>query len=230
MNLADKYRPRNLEDVAGQATAVTQIRRLMARSWGGRAYWLTGSSGVGKTTIARIIAAHGADELGINEIDATRLTPAALAEIEQDMRYRMLGEKPGKAYICNECHGLRRDTIRQLLILLEELPEHVVWIFTTTTTGQQSLFGGDLSGDVHPLMSRCTVLTLATDTTAIAERAKSVAMSEGIDGLPLWVYRDAVIKERGNLRAVLNSIESGAFQEQAEYAVFQAQEKERRSL
>ncbi len=46
-----------------------------------------------------------------------------------------VGSTQTKAVIVNESHGLRKDTIRQLLVLLERLPAHVVFVFTTTTDG-----------------------------------------------------------------------------------------------
>ncbi len=215
MNLADKHRPRRLEDLAGQDAVVQQVRSVLERGWGGRSWWITGPSGSGKTTLARIIASVGADEFGTEEIDAQTLTPAKLRTIEDEMRYRNLGAKPGKAYIVNESHGLRKDTIRQLLVTLERLPDHAVWIFTTTKSGEAKLFDDDAAGDAAPLLSRCIELSLAADARAFAERAKSVAMAEGIDGLPMSIYEAAVVNSGGNLRRVLQRIESGAFKADA---------------
>jgi len=215
-SLAEKYRPTSLEDLAGQDAAVAQIRSVLARGgWGGRAWWITGPSGSGKTTLARIIAAFGADDLGIEEIDAGTLTPAKLRIIEEECRFRMLGSKAGRAFIVNEAHGLRKDTIRQLLVTLERLPEYVVWIFTTTKSGEGKLFEDDVAGDAAPLLSRCVEVTLAMDTRAFAERAKWVSVQEGIDGLPLPVYEAAILGSQGNLRRLLQRIESGAFRNDA---------------
>jgi replication-associated recombination protein RarA len=214
-SLADKHRPTRLEDLAGQNAAVAQVRAVLARGWGGRAWWLTGPSGAGKTTLARIVASIGADDLGTEEIDAQTLTPAKLRTIEEECRYRMLGTKPGRAYLVNEAHGLRKDTIRQLLVALERLPDYVIWVFTTTKSGQASLFECDDAGDAAPLLSRCIEVGLTADTRAFAERAKTVAMAEGMDGLPLSVYESAVGASGANLRRVLQRIESGAFKADA---------------
>jgi len=181
-----------------------------------------GPSGSGKTTLARIIAAIGADELGVEELDAQALTPAKLRQIEDEMRYRNLGNKPGKAYLVNEAHGLRRDTIRLLLVMLERLPGHVVWVFTTTKAGENRLFEDDETGDAAPLLSRCVEVTLTYDDAAnraFAEKAQAVAVAEGIDGLPLSVYERAVAASQGNLRRVLQRIESGAFKDDARAAM-----------
>lgn len=221
-SLAEMYRPARLEDVAGQDGALRQIRAVLARGWGARAWWITGPSGTGKTTLARIIARTGADELAIEEIDAQTLTPARLRDLEDGMAYRYLGEKSGRAFIVNEAHGLRKDTIRLLLVILERLSAHVAFVFTTTKAGEARLFEDDESGDASPLLSRCVEITLKYDGTterAFATRAKEIAMKEGIDGLPTSVYERAFSASAGNFRRVLQRIESGAFRDDARTAL-----------
>lgn len=213
MQLYEQYRPRTWSDVLGQPKIMRQLETLKTRGLGGRAYWLTGQSGTGKTTIARIIAHELASDLCTVEIDATDLTPAALREIERSMGMYGLGDKNGRAYILNEAHGLRRDTVRQLLVLLERLPSHVCWIFTTTNEGQDALFDG--TDDAHPLLSRCIVLPLARRniTEAFARRAREIATTEGLNGRPHEAYVRLVQKHRNNMRAVLQAIEAGEMQE-----------------
>ena len=136
MKLYEKYRPATLAEVAGQAKAVNLLNCFAKRdSLGGRAYWITGQSGTGKTTLARIVADLLADSLYITEADAGRVSLKDIDTMKADAWYRPMADRAGRIYIFNEAHGLRRDTIRQLLVLLERLPAHVTVIFTTTKDG-----------------------------------------------------------------------------------------------
>jgi len=123
-SLADQYRPQTWSDVIGQNKVVSQLQRLAStRGLAGRAYWLSGSSGTGKTTIGRLIAQDVADSWAVNEIDAQDLTLDYLRGMEQEFQYRALGQKTGKAWIINEAHGMRSPIISRLLTLLEKIPE-----------------------------------------------------------------------------------------------------------
>jgi len=113
MNIYEKYRPKQWADVIGQDKVIEQILQLKKRGLAGRAYWISGQSGTGKTTIARLLAQDVADEWYIEEVDATSLTPAVLSKIESAMQLYSLG-KGGRAIIINEAHGLSRPAVRQL--------------------------------------------------------------------------------------------------------------------
>ena len=207
--LFEKYRPRQWSEVVGQDKTVRKIERLAQRGLGGRAFWLSGQSGTGKTTIARLIAAEVAGEWCIDELDATDLSASRVREIERDWQSFGIGEKPGRAYIVNESHGLRKDTVRQWLTTLERIPAHVVVIFTTTCEGELSLFDDQI--DAHPLVSRCLELPLSRRglAEAFAQRARDIASAEGLNGRPVSSYVNLAKRCKNNFRQMLQRIEAG---------------------
>ena len=121
MNLYEQYRPKAWTDVVGQDKALDKINTLKTRGLGGRAYWISGQSGTGKTSIARLLSMEIADELNIEELDAGELTPNRVRKIEQQAMYYGMGLNKGRAYVINEAHGLNKATIRQLLVTLERI-------------------------------------------------------------------------------------------------------------
>ena len=91
--LFEKYRPSTFDGVLGQDKAISKAKKLLSRSWGGRAWWISGASGTGKTTIAKIIAAQGADDFYITEYDsADAMNVSEVDRLEQDMHYLASGK------------------------------------------------------------------------------------------------------------------------------------------
>jgi replication-associated recombination protein RarA len=210
-SLTERYRPTQWADVVGQDKALKSLELIRNRGGlAGRAYWLAGQPGTGKTTIAKLIADEVADEYDTIELNASIITgPAMVLEFQAMARTYGMGPKRGRAIIINEAHGLRRNVIRTLLDALEPVPNHAVWLFTTTRAGEASLF--EDYDDASPLLSRCTVLPLAPfgNRQAFAEHAKRIAAAEGLDGKPLTSYETLLKKHSCNLRAALSEIEAG---------------------
>ena len=209
MNLPEKHRPRQWSEVIGQDKVVKALQQLRdGPGLGGNAFWLSGKSGTGKTTIARLIAAEVAEyALCITEIDADDLDVDLIKEIKGNMKIRL-----GRAWIINEAHGLTKQRARKLLTVLEPpegLPAHVVFIFTTTIEGQKTLFEG--VDDAGPLLSRCQEYPLAQTGLGqtFAEHARKIAIDEGLDGRPISFYLERVKQNRNNLRAVLQEVQQG---------------------
>ena len=212
LSLTEKHRPRTWAEVVGQEKIVTRLQGMLKRTGlAGRAYFLAGGSGQGKTTIARLISAEVADEFMIREVDASALTVAELRELERESQVSGWGAKTGRAYIINECHALRKDVIRQLLVTLERIPSHVCWVFTTTNDNEEALFEDCL--DASPLLSRCVELRLARRNLAeaFAKRAKEIAEAKGLDGRALKDYVRLASEKMQKPRALRGFLSSGCF-------------------
>ncbi|MDB5167638.1 MAG: dnaX [Candidatus Saccharibacteria bacterium] len=135
-----KYRSKTLDEVVGQTHVTNILAEAIKQGRIAHAYLLTGPRGVGKTSIARILA-HEINKLPYDE-DATNLDiieiDAASNNGVEDVRD--LREKvqiapvslPKKIYIIDEVHMLSKAAFNALLKTLEEPPEHVVFILATT--------------------------------------------------------------------------------------------------
>jgi DNA polymerase III gamma/tau subunit len=205
MQLTEKYRPRDWRGIVGQDKAIARLEHL-ARSGGfaGRAVWISGRSGSGKTTAALVAAATVADEWHTHTSTGRSLTLSLLREWIDWSRFAA-----PRAFIVNEAHGLSAPVIEELLDCLEPIPPHVAWFFTTTKAGQESLFGDQI--DAHPLLSRCALVAFSDQPGAqrVAEYLRGIAQAEGLDGRPVAQYVRLFNRNKGNIRACLQEIEAG---------------------
>ena len=135
-----KYRSKSLQEIIGQKHITDILSRAIANNHISHAYLLTGPRGVGKTSVARILA-HQINNLDYDEskthLDIIEIDAASNNGVED---VRNLREKvqiapvsaSKKVYIIDEVHMLSKAAFNALLKTLEEPPEHIVFILATT--------------------------------------------------------------------------------------------------
>lgn len=206
MRLDEKYRPTTFADVVGQDKALGKVQRAVLA--GEQVFWVSGQSGTGKTTIARIIAGNLAAKETLTETVGRQLTVSRLQELKIQWGYRSWFSD-GYALIVNEAHGLSKPVIEVLLDMLENLPPNVVVIFTTTNEGND-LFEDQV--DAGPFASRCVDIHLTSRGLCelFAQRIKEIAQAENLDGKPIKAYTDLLKSCRNNFRLALKKVADGA--------------------
>ena len=191
--LARKWRPKTFADLVGQEHVVKALRNALDEGRLHHAYLLTGTRGVGKTTIARILAkslncgyAEHGEPCGVCEsctqIDAGRYVDLLeidaasntgidnIREVLENAQYAPTAGRY-KVYIIDEVHMLSKSAFNAMLKTLEEPPEHVKFILATTDPHKVPV----------TVLSRCLQFVLRTMTTQqVADHLAHVLESEKI--------------------------------------------------
>ncbi|MGH8225540.1 MAG: DNA polymerase III subunit gamma/tau [Gammaproteobacteria bacterium] len=217
--LARRYRPRNFEEVVGQAHVLKALANALEQGRLHHAYLFSGTRGVGKTTIARILArclncekgvsAHPCGECGackaievgrfvdLIEVDAASRTKVEdTRDLLENVSYApAMGRY--KVYLIDEVHMLSGHSFNALLKTLEEPPEHVKFLFATTEPEKLPL----------TVLSRCLVFTLQRLPSAEIEAALAkIVTSEGLAAEPAALAALAQAA-RGSVRDALSLLD-----------------------
>ena len=135
-----KYRSKSLDEIVGQSHITDMLKKAIVADKIAHAYLLTGPRGVGKTSIARILAheinslpyADESTHLDIVEIDAASNNGVDdIRDLRDKVQIAPTSARK-KVYIIDEVHMLSKPAFNALLKTLEEPPEHVVFILATT--------------------------------------------------------------------------------------------------
>lgn len=194
--LARKYRSNGFDDLVGQDHVAGTLKRAIESGRIASAYLLCGTRGVGKTSMARILAkalncqkrdqptsnpcgkcdvcqsiARG-DDLDVIEIDAASNTGVDnVRELIENSQYRPARSR-FKVYIIDEAHMLSKPSFNALLKTLEEPPEHVKFILATTEPEKL----------LPTILSRCQRYDFRNiPTREIAEHLQQICRSEEIE-------------------------------------------------
>ena len=187
-----KYRPQVFDEVFGQEHIKETLTKALKLDRVAHAYLFTGARGVGKTTVARLLAkaVNCLDEnvkpcgkcanckaiaenrfIDMIEIDAASNRGIdEIRELRDKIQFSpSIGKK--RVYIIDEVHMLTREAFNALLKTLEEPPEHTIFIFATT--------------EVHKVpvtvLSRCQRFDFRlADENIIKESLKKIAKTEGL--------------------------------------------------
>jgi len=192
--LARKWRPKNFSDTIGQEHVLQALMNALETGRLHHAYLFTGTRGVGKTTIARILAKALNCETGVSaepcgdcsacreidegrfvdliEVDAASKTKVDdTRDLLDNVQYAAARGRY-KVYLIDEVHMLSKSSFNALLKTLEEPPEHVK--FLLATTDPQKL--------PATVLSRCLQFNLKRMTPRlISDRLEYICSEEGIE-------------------------------------------------
>jgi len=191
--LARRFRPQSFQDVVGQEHVSQALRNAITSNRVAHSYLFTGARGVGKTSMARILAkalncpqsdsgdpchqceiceniAAGSD-VDVLEIDgASNRGIDDIRSLRANVNVKSM-RTHYKMYIIDEVHMLTKEAFNALLKTLEEPPPNVIFVFCTTEPNKVP----------DTILSRCQRFDFSTiDTNSISERLLQIAEIEGV--------------------------------------------------
>lgn len=174
-----KYRSRSLDEIIGQEHITRTLKQALKQGRISHAYLFTGPRGVGKTSVARILAhaVNGLSYKGDNaHLDIIEIDAASNRRIDEirelrDKVYIAPASAKYKVYIIDEVHMLTREAFNALLKTLEEPPAHAVFILATTDAHK-------LPETIVSRAQRFAFKPVATDL--VAAHLKDIAKTEKI--------------------------------------------------
>jgi len=219
--LARRYRSQTFDDVVGQDAVAQTLKNALATDRLAHAYLFTGTRGVGKTTMARIlakavnclavdeptinpcckcescIAINEGDDIDVLEIDGASNTGVEhIRELRQNAIYRPARAR-FKVYIIDEVHMLSVSAFNALLKTLEEPPEHVKFILATTEPNKV----------LPTILSRCQRFDFRNiRIDDIAAQLKTVLAGEKIEAEDILIRRVARLAH-GSMRDALSLLD-----------------------
>ena len=195
-----KYRPASLDELVGQSDAVKLIQQQVKNDNLSHAYLFSGPRGVGKTSLARIIATTlGCDPVfDITEIDAASHNKVDdIRDLNDSINF--IASSPGnkRVFILDEVHMLSNAASNAFLKTLEEPPGHVIFILATTEPDR--VIETIKSRTTHIAFKRISNEEIVTTLSMIAKSEKIKISSE--------VLKYISNQSEGSLRDAINLLE-----------------------